>query len=323
MKHTVKEAARTAAMTAAAVTAASMTSFAATKYMVRMALDREPPKAPEAARRLIAGAIPHEKFFKAVTEAGEKLAAKPNETVEIKASDGTPLVGHWRPVPNTRRALVAMHGWRSTWYGDFGLIADFWEKNGCSVLYAEQRGQNNSGGEYMGFGLMERYDCLDWVRWVNSRTGAALPIYLCGVSMGATSVLMAAGLDLPGNVHGIAGDCGFTSPDAIWRHIANDNLHIPYGLRSMLVEALVKKKIQVGPEDYSTVDALSQSRIPVLLIHGTDDSFVPVEMSFENYKACAGPKRIFVVPGADHGMSYYVDREGYEAAARDFWQQFD
>lgn len=52
-------------------------------------------------------------------------------------------------------------------------MSDEWEKNGCSVLYIEQRGQNNSGGEYMGFGLTERYDCLDWVNWVISRCGSA------------------------------------------------------------------------------------------------------------------------------------------------------
>ena len=71
----------------------------------------------------------------------------------------------------------------------------------------------------------------------------------------------------------------------------------------------------------STTDALKQCHIPVLLIHGTDDTFVPVTMTYENYKACAGPRKLMVVPGADHGMSYYVAREEYEKTALDFWKE--
>lgn len=62
---------------------------------------------------------------------------------------------------------------------------------------------------------------------------------------------------------------------------------------------------------------------PVMLIHGTEDHFVPVEMTYQNYIACASPKRLLIVPGADHGMSYLVDKVGYETAVKSFWQEFD
>ena len=51
-----------------------------------------------------------------------------------------PLIGHWCPCEEPKRTIVAMHGWRSSWSHDFGLIADFWRNNHCSVLYAEQSG---------------------------------------------------------------------------------------------------------------------------------------------------------------------------------------
>ncbi len=46
-------------------------------------------------------------------------------------------------------------------------------------------------------------------------------------------------------------------------------------------------------------------------------------MTYENYEACAAPKRLLIVPGATHGRSYLVDRESYEAAVRSFWDEFD
>ena len=203
------------------------------------------------------------------------------------------------------------------------MVADFWEDNDCSVLYAEQRGQGNSGGDYIGFGPIERYDCLDWINWVTNRCGNEVPIYLCGVSMGATTVLMAADLALPDNVHGIIGDCGFTSPHAIWKHVAKNNLHITFGLRGIMADTIYERKTQADAADESTVDALRNCSVPVMLIHGADDHFVPLKMTYENYNACASPKKLLIVPGADHGMSYFVDKEGYETMVKDFWRQFD
>ena len=86
---------------------------------------------------------------------------------------------------------------------NYDLLQRVAQDNHCNVLYAEQRGQGNSGGEYMGFGLMERHDCLDWVNWVQEHNPQKLPIYLCGISMGASTVLMAGGLELPADVKGI------------------------------------------------------------------------------------------------------------------------
>lgn len=330
MMHTAKQAAAAAGITVCAAAAASAVNYLTTKYLVKIALDHEKPRIVdrtehviERTGRSISGSEKDQDFLRELQEASERLAAQANEVVEIMGQDGETLVGHWIPVKNPKRVIIAMHGWRSSWHKDFGMVSEAWRKNGCSVLYAEQRGQNNSRGEYMGFGLTERFDCLSWANWINERTGGKLPVYLCGVSMGATTVLMAAGLDLPKNVRGIIADCGYTSPAAIWKHVANNNLHITYGIRSVFADALFREKNMVGLDDYSTVEALRETTVPVLLIHGTDDHFVPVEMTYENYKACASPKKLLIVPGADHGMSYFLEPERYEDTVKEFWTEHD
>ena len=158
-------------------------------------------------------------------------------------------------------------------------------------------------------------------RFASENLAGGLPVYLVGISMGATTVLMAAGLDLPSDVHGIIADCGFTSTDGIWRHVMEDNLHLPYG--APIYEYLAKQRIGVDPKDFSTVESLKGNNIPVFFAHGTDDSFVPVSMTYENYKACTAPKRLFIVPGAEHGLSYRVDPDGYRKAVEEFFRDFD
>lgn len=324
MDEKYKKQLRFLGLTAGAAAVSAVSSYMTANYMMRVALDRNVPKAPKGVERIIAGGKIERDFLEAMEKASEKLAAEDSETVKISAHDGITVVGHIVRADRPKRILIAMHGWRSSWHRDFGLISDFFCDSGCTVLYAEQRGQGESGGESMGFGLTERYDCRDWANYVAERFGKNIPIYLCGVSMGAATVMMASELDMPENVSGILADCGFTSPDEIWRHVMNNNMHIHYsGLMEAVANEICRKKTEFGASDISTVDALKKTGIPVFFAHGTDDTFVPVTMTYENYKACAAPKKLLIVPGADHGMSYYVEKENYERALREFWDEIE
>ena len=81
--------------------------------------------------------------------------------------------------------------------------------------------------------------------------------------------------------------------------------------------------MDMNTDDYSTMEALKKTKLPVLLIHGSDDKFVPVEMTYDNYKACNSPKKLLIVPGAKHALSYYVNRAEYEQSVKNFWKMCD
>lgn len=305
---------------AAAVGAASR---GISKYLAKLAMDREGPKKVEKGINKASGSSENTALTEVNTQAKQLLEEQPLETVEIESHDGLCLVGHWYPAEQPKRILIAMHGWRSSWSRDFGMIAPFWHGNGCSVLFAEQRGQGESGGDYMGFGMLERYDCLRWAKWADEHNPDHLPIYLVGLSMGATTVLMTGDLELPDNVHGIMADCGFTSAYDIWKHVLETNFHLRYGLYAGAVEDLCKKKINMSVRECSTADILQRCKVPVLFVHGTDDNFVPISMTYENYRACASPKRLLVVPGAEHALSYCTEQTRYEKALLEFWEEYD
>lgn len=324
MKNNTKKLMLYSGLTAMGITAASALIYGTTKNLVKVALDREEPKLAIKSHRKISGSGERQEMLKHLAECEEKLKSLELKTVDIVSHDGVKLIGHLYECEAPKRTVIAMHGWRSSWSRDFAAVSEFWHNNNCNVLYAEQRGQGNSDGEYMGFGMVERYDCLDWVNWVNENVGGDLPIYLAGISMGAATVLMASGLDLPDCVHGIIADCGYTSPHAIWRHVMANNLHLPYGgIAGLIANDMCKRKIQIGSKEYSCTEALKHATVPVLFIHGTDDRFVPVEMTYENYKACASEKRLLVVPGAEHCRSYVIDTNAYEKAVKSFWNDFD
>lgn len=306
-----------AAAGAAAITVLNQVSA---RGLMKVAMNRKLPKNLPVSRKRLMGSGNLLQMVQTLEEAGAKLEQADTELTTVRSHDGLKLVGHFRPCENPRRMILAMHGWRSSWSRDMGVIADFWHENGCSVLFAEQRGQGGSDGDYMGFGLLERHDCRKWAEYLAERA-EGLPVYLAGVSMGATTVLMAAGEPLPDCVRGIIADCGFTSPQAIWKHVTENNLHLPFDLYSHTADRICRKRLSAASDGYSCPEALQNCKVPVLFIHGTDDRFVPVEMTYENYKACPSKKHLFVVPGADHGMSYLLDKDGYEEAVLQFWQE--
>ncbi len=315
-----------AAATVAVACTAVAVNITAIETLVNTAMNRTLPRIMEKSKSAISGS----KKKKTQAELDQKrlvedsFRALGHETVTVKSHDGLRLVGHLCRCVAPRRVIIAMHGWRSNWAKDFSAIAPFWQKNGCIVLYPEQRGQGSSEGDFMSFGLLERHDVAAWVGYIIARTGGKLPIYLAGVSMGATTVMMASGMELPAQVKGVIADCGFTSPHAIWRHVVSDNLHFPYdGANARFADRLSKKKIAIGTKDYSTTEALSVTRLPLLFIHGTADTFVPVEMTYENYLACRSKKRLLIVPGAAHAMSYVLEPEKYEEECLRFWKEND
>ena len=145
---------------AAAVGMAALGSaaYASTNYLVKVAMDREKPRTPqfEKMSKRLRGNGHSGAYLEQAKRSAKHLESLPHETMHIQSRDGITLVGHWFAHKKPKRIIVAMHGWRSSWSGDFGAIADFWHRNGCSVLYAEQRAHGGSGGAYMSLGLQER-----------------------------------------------------------------------------------------------------------------------------------------------------------------------
>ena len=70
--------------------------------------------------------------------------------------------------------------------------------------------------------------------------------------------------------------------------------------------------------EYSTVTAMKHCRIPVLLLHGLDDDFVPSEMSRQAFDVCVSEKQLILVEGAGHGTSYLTDTPRCQKALKEF-----
>lgn len=260
-----------------------------------------------------------------IREGMEWYSNQAREWIYEKSFDGLSLAAEYLPadVETLRGVLILMHGFRGSVARDFSCAVRFYHELGFHLLLPHQRAHGKSEGRFLTFGVKERYDCQMWANYTKERFGADLPIFLDGISMGASTVLMAAGLELPENVKGIIADCGFTSPWDIFRVVMKKWFKLPAFPMLHLTSAYSKLVAGFGFKDYSTQEALKNSHLPVLFVHGTADELVPSWMSEANYQACHGPKQLVLVEGAAHGFSFLEDEEQCKEALISFFEQYE
>lgn len=263
----------------------------------------------------------NEKYLPEIRKGAKFIESLPSEDVFIKSCDGLRLHGRLLTAENAKATVILFHGFRSFPEFEFSTVAEKYYNRGYNLLLVTQRAHRKSEGKYITFGLKERFDCAKWAEYIAGRF-PAMPIILEGLSMGATTVLMASDLALPENVKCIIADCGFTSPKEIFDHVAKNMCHIPPALCIPAFTHLFRKETGFEADSFSTIDALRETSVPVLFIHGEADNFVPCEMSRRGASVCASEHIIVTVPGASHGRSYLVDREKCDKALDNFLDKY-
>lgn len=247
----------------------------------------------------------------------DAMLKAPYERVTVESFDGLRLSARYYHTADNAPVQIQMHGYRGNalrdMCGGFALA----RKLGQNVLVVDQRAHGQSEGSVITFGVKERRDCLTWIRYANARFGANTPIILTGVSMGAATVLMALDLQLPDNVAGVIADCPFSHPMDIIQKVAHD-MKLPGPPVRLFASAAARIFAGFSLRESSAREAVKKAKIPVLLIHGDDDRFVPCDMSSQILSANPQMITLETFPGAGHGLSYMVDQERYESSVQAF-----
>ncbi len=242
----------------------------------------------------------------------------PFQRIFIESKDAITLAGKYYHFRDHAPLILFFHGYHGTALRDGNGILSYAQKNGYNILLVDQRAHGKSGGKCITFGIKERYDCLDWIRYANRRFGDHTPIVLAGISMGASTVLMASDLGLPANVKGIMADCPYSEPKEILKKVMKQKKY-PVNVTYTAVRLGGKFFGKFDIEEHSALESMKNCYVPVLFIHGDEDELVPYQMSQDCYEACMSyDKRHVVVKGAAHGMSYCVDKTMYEKEIEDF-----
>lgn len=258
----------------------------------------------------------YEPYMDRIRKFTKDLRERPCEFVTVTAFDGLTLSGRYYHVRDGAPLDIGFHGYRSSCLNDFAGGSRMSFDMGHNLLLVDQRAHGRSQGKTICFGIKERLDLVSWVEYAVERFGEDVKILLYGVSMGGATVLMASELDLPENVKGIVADCPYASALEIIRYVGRNN-----PMPKWLIKPLVILGAKIfGGFDVNETDAyraVPNSKVPILIIHGEADGFVPMKMSD---LVLRNPDKVrrFTFPGADHGFSYLADEGRYRKLVKEF-----
>ncbi|MBR5459554.1 MAG: alpha/beta hydrolase [Clostridia bacterium] len=243
----------------------------------------------------------------------------PFRDVKVISHDGLTLRGKYYEYSPDAPIELMLHGYRGCAESDLsgGVLRS--RRLGHSALIVNNRGSGTSDGRVITFGIKECLDVPIWVKYITDNINPNARIILTGISMGASTVMLASAMPLPKNVIGVLADCGYSSAEKIIKKVIAD-MKLPVAITYPLVRLSGRLFGGFDLKSADCVAALKKASVPVIFLHGDSDDFVPCDMSRECFEACDSRKKLVIIDGAGHGLAYPVAPEKYIEELKNFFK---
>ncbi|AKP67628.1 alpha/beta hydrolase [Companilactobacillus ginsenosidimutans] len=263
---------------------------------------------------------PHVTRDPGIDEATAAYLKLPREEWTI-TSNSNKLYGWFVPtVKPSNTTVLIVHGFAVD-HSSLDIHAQLFNKLGYNVLQIDNQAAGKSEGKYQGFGYLESIDTKAWIdELLKKRPDEKVVIF--GASMGAATVMMTAGTKLPDNVKAVIEDSGYTSMEEVVNYHFKDRYHISgrWLLRMISIVSKVRAGFFYGQADCTK--ALQNCHLPILFMHGKQDTAVPYFMRDELLEFGDFPKETYSLDKGVHIRSYYVDSVNYQATVDKFLKKY-
>ena len=221
----------------------------------------------------------------------------------------------------SKRFVIGIHGYHWFARNEYAPYFSFYHTLGFQMLLPDNRAHGQSEGKYIGFGVLDRMDCIAWAKYLVSTYGEDIEILLHGVSMGAACVMGAScEEELPKQVKGIIADCGFHSAYEVLKFQMKKMFHLPAFPFLNIVEKICKHRTGFDFHHHSPIESVQKANVPILFVQGCKDKMVPSWMAQTLYDACSSRKQLLMVEDAGHGESICKAKEKYEQTIQTFFK---
>lgn len=263
----------------------------------------------------------YDKYAEFTEEAVEKFKEVPYEWISVIADDGVKLSARVYETDGAKGTIICIPGYNTTSLASFAPIAPFYMENGYNLLLVTGRGQGESGGANIGFGVSEAKDVLKWIsaaeeRFLDTR------IIIHAYSTGAVSALIDAGVGLPRSVKCIIEDSAYSK---LW-DVLEYQMKQVYKLAPFPILHIAElfAKRYAGTDFRTNIVKYTETAcLPILFIHGAKDMIIPAYMCEALYESCTAPKGLLMVEGAGHTQAYMRDPETYRNTVKEFIENIE
>lgn len=243
----------------------------------------------------------------------------PYERVTLHTPDGLSLSAWWLPRPASRSLVIGCHGHTGAKHELLGIGTGCW-RAGHNVLLFDFRGRGESDPWPNTLISREVDDLLTALTYARERMPDAR-IGVIGYSMGAAVAILAAAREPA--ITALVADSPFATATELIANGLRSTLRIPANPLIALADVLVERRHGYRFSRVRPIDAIgSLAPRPLLLIHGTADTLIPVAHARQIFAAAGEPKELWLCEGADHCGAYFADRVTYVARVTAFFSQY-
>lgn len=247
---------------------------------------------------------------------------QPFESIEMSSFDGLKLRGYYLQAKEpTNKTVVFAHGYLGNAL-QMGLYGQYYyEHLGYNIFMPDLRGHGDSEGDYYGFGWHDRLDLIDWMNLLIDNNPHT-EIVMHGLSMGAATVLMTSGEELPTNVKAVIADSPYTSVYDLFAYQMERMFHLPDKPILPSTSFITKIRANYSLTEASALEQVKKASVPILYIAGEADTFVPTNMAETLYENTKSSSELVTFPDANHGESIVLHKEEYLEVITSFIEKY-
>ena len=233
------------------------------------------------------------------------------ETARVTTADGVVLDG-WLFTPHAPNGsgVIVLHGVGDTREG-MSTHVEYLLRGGFTVLAPDARGHGASGGSVISYGIREAGDVHAWADWLLHHRPIA-HLYGLGESMGAAILLQS--LPREPRFRAVVADCPFDSFEDVACYRLERASHLGRWASWPVVQIgflYARGVYGLNLWRASPAEAIRDTSVPILLIHGTADTHIPPSESGSLHAVNPHATTLWLVPGANHVSSVSEFPEEY------------
>ena len=265
-------------------------------------------------RNGLIGKFINKKFTREAGNYGVDRSFWSNQKVEklTLENDGLKLSGFYveNPKEKTNKLAIVIHGYFSS-HLDMTIQAKIFQGLGYNIFCPDLRAHGESKGKTVSMGHFDKKDMIKWIDLLINKLGKETQIVIFGWSMGGATACLMAGEKLPDNVKCVIADCPYTTAYEEFKYVLKSK-RVPVFPAIQMTNLAAKMYGEYYLKEADCLKAVQKSNLPILFIHGENDTFVPAFMTEELYNSkTVGDKQKEIFSNAEHCKSYVTDKDRY------------
>ena len=247
-----------------------------------------------------------------------KDAGLPQENITLETFDGWKLSCWFIPQnKRPRGTIIYLHGVGDCKIAGMAFARSLYEK-GFNIFLYDSRQHGESEGSYCTYGFYEKYDVSAVTRYLQSRKEKEIgKIGLFGTSMGGAVAIQAAAIN--SHIAAVVSECSYTSLRIVFVDYQKRIIKLPWHFLRNIALVQSQKIANFKARLVSPVEDIKRVHVPILIVHGKNDSFIKSEYSKLLYDAANEPKRLLLIDNAGHNDVWDVGGAAYKDSVVSFF----